>query len=280
MSRDGLPVIAGVAGKDPAVLAYAQDEAARWDVPLVLVHTYVVPPSAMGSIYGFDVPAAYRDGADQVMDEAVAFVRSRNPHTPLETRVSRETAFRALERLAPAARVLVIGQDTRKSWAVRLFEGRTAKHLVQHAACPVAIVNDAWQRTIAKGSIVALIDGVTLANGSLRYSFEEARRRGGRVRVVQADTTFETAADLDEHRARLSRLMESWRAWYPDVRVRTTVLTGDPEDVGSDSEGGAELLVVSRSIGEPHLWPSHSAARSIAQEARCPVVVVPAGYDN
>lgn len=279
MIDDDAPVVAGIAEKDPAVLDYALKEAERWGAPLRLVHTYIVPPSAMGSIYGLDVPAAYRDGAEQVMKEAVEYVRSRGSATPLETDVIRGTASEALDRLGREARVIVIGPDAHKPWAVRLFEGHTARHLVQHATCPVVFVPDAWDPKSANGQVIALVDRVGLSNGPLRYAFDTAQRRGGHVRVVEADAPFETSADLDAHREQLSRSIERWRFWYPDVRVVTAVLRGDLARVALNSEAGAELLVVGRSVGKPHVWPTTPAARTIAHAARCPVVVVPPVLD-
>lgn len=274
------PVVAGIAEKDPAVLDYALEEAERRNAPLRLVHAYIVPPSTMGSIYGLDIPDAFRDAAEQVLKDAVEYLEDRGSSTAVETSVVRGAAAQALDRISHEARSIVIGPNTHKPWAVRLFEGRTARHLVEHALCPVVVVPDAWEPTSGDGAVIALLDQVSMANAPLRYAFDEARRRGARVRVVQADTPFETAADLDAHREHLSRNMESWRAWYPDVHVRTTVLTGRPEDVAFDSENGAELLVVSRSVGGPHLWPSTPAARTIAEESRCPVVVVPPTFDG
>ena len=97
--------------------------------------------------------------------------------------------------------------------------------------------------------MAVLIDRVGLSDGPLRYAFDAARRRGGHVRVVQADSQYETAADLDAHREHLTWLLESWRSWYPGVRAETTVLAGEPAQVAWASEAGAELLVVSRSMG-------------------------------
>ena len=280
MLTDDAPVIAGIAEKDPAVLDYALEEAKRWNAPLRLVHTYVVPPSAMGTAFGLDIPAAYRDGAEQVIENAVEYVHSRGSAPPLETSVIRGTAGTALDRLSREARAIVIGPDSHKPWAVRLFEGRTARHLVRHAACPVVVVPEFWEPKPGEGRVVVLIDRVALSDGPLRYAFDAARRRGGHVRVVQADSQYETAADLDAHREHLTWLLESWRSWYPGVRAGTTVLAGEPAQVAWASESGAELLVVSRSMGTPHVWPTAPAARTIAQSARCPVVVVPAVFDS
>jgi len=276
---DDAPVIAGIAEKDPAVLTYAIEEAERWDASLRLVHAYVVPPSALGSAYGLDVPTACRDEAERVIDDAVDYVHSRGSAPPLETSVVRGVAHQALDRLSREARAIVIGPDSHKPWTVRLFEGRTARHLVQHSACPVVIVPDSWEPRPGGGAVVVLIDRVGLSDGPLRYAFDAARRRGGHVRVVQADSQYETAADLDAHREHLTSLLEGWRSWYPGVRAETTVLTGEPAQVAWASEARAELLVVSRSLGEPHIWPTAPAARTIAQAARCPVVVVPAVFD-
>lgn len=278
--RDDAPVIAGIAAKEPAVMAFALEEAQRWNAPLRLVHAYIVPPSSFGPIYGLELPDAYRDGAEQVMEDAVRYVNARASVTPVESSVVRGVAGKALDRLSHEARSIVIGPNSHKPWTVRLFEGRTARHLVEHAACPVVVVPDGWEPTSVDGPVVALIDHLSLANGPLRYAFEAAQRRGGHVRVVQVDTPFETGLDLDSHREHLAWNLESWRSWYPDVRVQTRVLTGEPGDVALDSERHAELLVVSRSMGGPHLWPTTPAARTIAQEGRCPVVVVPPAFDG
>jgi len=220
MLTDDAPVVAGIAAKDPAVLTFALEEAERWDAPLRLVHTYVVPPSALGSVYGFDVPAAYRDEAEQVILDAVEYVHCRDSEPPLETSVARGTAHQILDRLSREARAIVIGPDSHKPWAVRLFEGRTARHLVQHALCPVVVVPDFWEPTPGGGAVVVLIDRAGLSDGPLRYAFDAARRRGGHVRVVQADSQYETAAGLDAHRQHLTSLLEGWRSWYPGCAPR------------------------------------------------------------
>ena len=280
MILEDAPVVAGIIDKDPAVLDFAQHEAQHWDAPMLLVHTYLVPPSAFAPICGLDIPAAYRDGAEDVIRAAVDHIRSNGSTGSTETRVVRDSAPRTLERLSNEARTVVIGQDSHKSWAVRLFEGHTGRHLVRHSRCPLVVVPDSWQRPLEDAPVVAVVDRVNRPDGALRYAFETAQRSHARVRIVQADSPFGTGADLNDHRERLSRLLESWRSWYPDVRVQPTVLTGDPAEVASCSEPGAERLVISRAVGSPHLWPSAPMARAIARNSRCPVVVVPPDFSG
>lgn len=184
--------------------------------------------------------------------------------------------------LLPAheAPLVTAGRDLRQGWPARLLRGRAARRLVRHSTRPVVVVPVSWQPPPADAPVVALIDRMNRPAGPLRYAFETARRTQRHVRIVQADTPYETAADLDEHRERLSWILEGWRAWYPGVRVQTTVLTGDPVDVASLSERGAERLVISQSVGSRHLWSRASTALAIARRARCPVVVVPEGFDG
>ncbi|TXL57497.1 universal stress protein [Aeromicrobium terrae] len=276
--RDAAPVVAGIAHKDRAVLELALDEAERSHAPLHLVHTYVVAPTAFGSLYGLDIPAMFRESAEEVMSEAKALLDDRHPAVPVETSVVRGTAPDTLERLSRSARLIVIGPDLEKPWPLRLFEGRTARHLVRHAAGPVAIVPSTWSLHPDERPVVVLLDGISLPDGPLHNACETAKLHGRRVRLVQVDPPLASVAELEQHEERFADQLERWRIMHPDVRFEHRELTGDAANVAEVSELGASVLVVSRSLTRPHAWSTSSTARAIAQSATCPVVVVPPTY--
>lgn len=63
-----------------AVVTYAEAEAHRRSCSLRLVHAYMVPPSAMSSVYAVDAPGSFRAGGQEVLNEAARTCRGRHRH--------------------------------------------------------------------------------------------------------------------------------------------------------------------------------------------------------
>lgn len=274
---DNRPVAVGVADKHPAVLAYAMAEAHRSSCSLRLVHAYVVPPSAMSSVYGLDVPGSFRAGGQEVLNEAVHYLHRQAPVVAVETVLRRGFAKEVLELEAQQARLMVIGADESKPWPLRIVEGRVAHHLVEHAACPVVVVPQSWTAAQDAGAVVVMVDGESTAHGPLAYACASASARDVELQVVHVDPGSGAHPSTDVLAIR--RVVDVWFARYPQVRGGLHVVHGDVPAAALEAARGVGLLV----LGRPHERRLiNRAMDSLAQDmiaaAGCPVAVVPSGY--
>ncbi|WP_179804371.1 universal stress protein [Micromonospora purpureochromogenes] len=137
------PVVVGVDGSEPARLAagYAADEAARRDVPLVLVH--VGPPDGDRPVPEEveESQAAYQAEAVRLLAEASAAVRADHPDLVVrEHPVRAAGAAQGLIEASGAASVLAIGTRGRGGFTGLLL-GSVSQAVVHHAHCPVLVAH-------------------------------------------------------------------------------------------------------------------------------------------
>ncbi|WP_346534852.1 universal stress protein [Micromonospora sp. DPT] len=137
------PVVAGVDGSESAGLAagYAADEAARRDVPLVLVH--VGPPDGDRPVPEEveESQAAYQAEAVRLLAKASAAVRADHPDLVVrEHPVRAAGAAQGLIEASGAASMLAIGTRGRGGFTGLLL-GSVSQTVVQHAHCPVLVAH-------------------------------------------------------------------------------------------------------------------------------------------
>lgn len=276
---DTLPVVVGVADRQLAALDYAAAEALRAGCRVRVVHAYVVPPSAMGSVYGVDVPESFRAGGQEVLDGAVEHLRANRPTLEIEEVLCRGFAPAVLESESAGAQLLVIAPDTAKPWYFRMFEGRVAHRLVEHAACPVLVVPDTWTPAHDAAPVVVMIDGEAGAQGPLSFAFAAAADRGAELHVVHVDPDSAPEHEAEWHAVR--RVADTWFAANPRVQGSARVVRGDVRAAAMDVASDAGLLVLGRPRERrmPNLLMD-SLAQDLIAAAGCPVAVVPAGYDR
>ncbi|WP_159540963.1 universal stress protein [Aeromicrobium sp. 9AM] len=275
-ARD-LPVVAGVADKQPTVLDYARREAERAGCGLKLVHAYTVPPSAMGSIYSLDIPEAFRAGGQEILDEAVRHLENEGCTSPIETVLTRGYAPSVLEAESGSARQMIIGPDESKPWYIRMFEGKVAHELVERGECPVIVVPDSWRPTSHAAPVVVMVDGETSAHGPLKFAFDAASARGAELRVLHVTPPADGLADSEWEAIR--RVVDSWFDHHPQVRGGSQEVASDVREAALRAAEGAGILV----LGRPHdrrlsNLLMDSLAQEILSEAGSPVAVVPAEY--
>jgi nucleotide-binding universal stress UspA family protein len=76
----------------------------------------------------------------------------------------------------------------------------------------------------------------------------------------------------------LDQALEPWRSRFADVPVVTRLVVAEPAAaLIRESEGAALIVVGSRAHGVARATFLRSVSRSVAQRARCPVVVVRTG---
>ena len=270
-------VAVGVADKQPTVLDYARQEAERARCGIKVIHAYTVPPSAMGSIYSIDVPEAFREGGQEILDGAVSHLRESGSTVPIESVLTRGYAPSVLESESLSARVMIIGPDESKPWYVRMFEGRVARHLVEHAQCPVVVVPDSWHQGDENAPVIVMVDGETSAHGPLKFAFDTATARHAELRVLHVDPPKDGLVDSEWDVIR--RVVDSWFDRHPQVRGGCEVVEGNVRDAAVRAADGAGLLI----LGRPHERRlsnilMDSLAQEIIAEAGSPVAVVPAAY--
>jgi nucleotide-binding universal stress UspA family protein len=269
------PVVVGVADKQPALLEYAREEAERAGCGVRLVHSYSVPPSAMGSLYGIDVPEMFRATGQEILAEAVGHLATSAGSVRVDGLLVRGFAPAVLESQSRSACLVVIGPDESKPWYIRLFEGRVAHHLVEHAACPVVVVPDSWQASSSHGPVVVMVHGVARAQGPLAFAFEVASSRQAELQVLHVSRDDRPDSEWETVR----RVVDAWYDRHPQVSGRTRVVTDDVRDAAVRAANDASLLV----LGAPHLpravnMVMDSVAQEVIAQAGCAVAVIPAGY--
>lgn len=278
----GPPIAVGVMDHQRGALAWAAEEAGRQDCGLCLVHAYTVPPAPpdmMGAAYGLDVSGTFRESGREVIAVAMDFLAARHPDPDLQRVLRQGAAPRVLRTVAETSRLLVIGPDDGTPWYGRLLRGRVARALVEDAPCPVVVVPDAWDGE-GPGGVTLLVDCRTVAHGPLRFAFDQASQRGATLRIVHLqapDDAREPTVSWHD----MGRLVESWSARYPHVRVETTVVAVAPDRGTIESYERTGLLVLGRRHEQGVLaWLRTSTAQSIVERAVCPVAVVPADHDG
>lgn len=191
MTTPRRPVVVGVDDGQTAALDYAAALALRLGCAVRVVHAYVVPPAPMGAAYGVDIPESFRLRGQEIVDAAVRHLGSAHPGLVVEPVLHRGMAPALLESESAEASVLVIGPDASKPWYFRMFEGRIAHRLVEHAACPVVVVPETWGPAHDVASVVVLTDREADAQGPLSFAREAATTRGAELEIVHVDDRAE-----------------------------------------------------------------------------------------
>ena len=132
-----MPVVLGVDGSSvEAAVAFAFDAAARRQVPLVAVHAWrdlMIDPGLEAAL---DLDAA---DEQEILAERLAGWAEKYPEVPVQGRVVRARAARALVEASAHAQLVVVGSRGRGGLAGTLL-GSVSRAVLLHAHCPVAVV--------------------------------------------------------------------------------------------------------------------------------------------
>ncbi|MGC0400480.1 nucleotide-binding universal stress UspA family protein [Streptomyces sp. SAI-126] len=269
-------VVVGVDGSLVAVRAldWAAEEAVRRGGGLRIVYA-----------------VADRDEAGPVLASAAARVHERRPGLPVETRAVEDGAVRALARESEDAVLTVVG--TRGFGGVSgLLAGSVSWRLAAHVHGPLLVARGDHPCDEEREVLLGLESDADEAAAA--YAFQEAARRGARLRVVHSAThrhttpelpslvaatspgqERQTRADLAEEavpRFSIARLTEEYREVVVDSR---TVRTGPAHALlAGTREAGVVVIGTRRRAGRlgPPVGP---VAHVLLQHSHCPVVLVP-----
>ncbi|MPY59552.1 universal stress protein [Streptomyces spongiae] len=266
----------GVDGSLVAVRAldWAAEEAARRGTALRIIYA-----------------VADRDEAAPILASAAARVHERHPGLPLETRAVEDGAVQALARESESAALTVVG--TRGFGGVSgLLAGSVSRRLTAHVHGPLLVARG--DHPCDEGREVLLGLESDADADAAAYAFQEAARRGARLRVLHSSAHRHTTPELpslvaatspgQERQARSDRAegavprfsIARLREEYPMVEVDSrTVRTGPAHALLADTrEAGVVVIGMRRRAGRlgPPLGP---VAHVLLHHSHCPVVLVP-----
>jgi len=143
-------IVVGIDGSDTSrrALEWAADEARNSGSELVVVHAWMVPASAHGSLVvpNFDprgTKRAYREAAQATVNSMLASVDLGDVHH--EVRLMEGLPGPALVEAGADAARIVVGHRGRRRLA-QLVLGSTAQHVSRHARVPVVVVPEAARK--------------------------------------------------------------------------------------------------------------------------------------
>lgn len=270
-------VVVGMDGSLVAVRAldWAAGEAVRREAGLRVV--YAVPD---------------RDEAGPVLSAAVARVSERHPGLPVVTAATEDGTVQALVRESEHAVLTVVG--TRGFGCLRgLLFGSVSLRLAAQARGPLLVVRGDHPCDNDRDVLLGLESDADA--DAAAYAFQEAERRGARLRVLHSRTHPQVTPELpslvpatspgQERLARHDRAEEAvprfaltrLRDQHPGVAVEArTVRTGAARSLLEATRDAAVVVIgVHRHSGPgTRLGP---VAHTLLHRSHCPVVVVPGG---
>lgn len=286
-------VIAALDGSmaDEPVVDWAADEAAWLGAPLRLVSA--VDPGLQLTPYEALATGSpsladnLEQGAQHVLDRAVARVRSRHPDLDVATAVPWGPPAAAVVRFSEGAQRVVVGSPSRGRLE-RILIGSVALPVVAHAHCPVVVVPVSTE-VVPPRRIVVGVDASEGSSRALEVAFATAEANDSDVIVVlgwnlevhEGVVVTEPGSPRwvaveERHRARVHRVLDPVAARHPDVRVEVHVRHGAPARVVIEeaAEREADLVVVgSRGLGGFRGLLLGSVSRQVVQRAGRVVVI-------
>lgn len=140
-----LAIVLGVDGSpagEPAI-GFAFEEAALRRVPLIAMHAWRQPgPNARGSMQAlvYDVEVVQEE-KERMLSEALAGWREKFPEVVVDSRVVHGRVRSTLIEASRTAQLVVVGTRGRGGFTGLLL-GSVSQALLNHSACPVAVVSD------------------------------------------------------------------------------------------------------------------------------------------
>ncbi|GHE55729.1 universal stress protein [Streptomyces capitiformicae] len=233
-----------------------------------------------------------RDEAVPVLSAAVSRVRERHPGLLVRTVAAEGGAVRALARESEDAALTVVGTRG-MGRTTGLLLGSVSLRLARHVRGPLLVVRGDHPCDEGREVVLGLEDDTD--ERAAVYAFEEARRRGARLRVLHSwphrhvmpalPPLVSTAGRRRDPAASYERVEEAvprfalaaLRERYPDVPVEAvTVRTSAPEAL-LEATREAALVVIGSHHRTSALAPHHApVAPVLLHRSHCPVIVVPA----
>lgn len=231
------------------------------------------------------------DEAAPVLAAAAARVRARHPELPVTTAAAEGTAVRALARESESAALTVVGTRGLGRLTGAVF-GSVSLGLAAHTHGPLLVVRGDHRCDDGREVLLGL-ESDTDADAAA-YAFQEAERRGVRLRVLHSWTHRHTAPEMPSpipgtspgQRAEARRAageaavvrfdVADLRRQYTEVGVDTLTVRTDPAHALLEATREAGLVVVgAHRHGHGAVTRLGTVGRTLLHRSHCPVVVVP-----
>ncbi len=137
--RHGIAVGIDASEESLEVLEFAYREASLRRLPLTVVHAYWDVRTGAAADYPITDTVVDVESERLLVAEAVAGMSEKYPDVPVGTRMEMGLAQRVLVRLSERMNLVVVGTH-RASRIAQLVMGSVSLAVVEHAACPVAVV--------------------------------------------------------------------------------------------------------------------------------------------
>lgn len=283
-----MAVVVGYDGSDGSerALEWAVEEARLRGLPLEVVAVWDEPTvdvgMGAGAVADPNLARVLEERADDIAARGAAVVEE----VPVTSRALPGPAATALIDLSRDAELIVTGSHSKRGVAEILL-GSTSDQVATHSTCPTIVVRP---KPIVNQRLAVAVDGSHPGSRALDWAFEEASRRGWKVRVIHAwdvhvvgfdvdDSTYPKGGILDEVKDAETRLnaevLAGQRARYPDVEVEVLVDRGNADRVVLEASADCDLLVVgSKGHGALASMLLGSVSHRVLHHADCSVAVV------
>ncbi len=271
-------VVAAFDGSAPSriALSAAIDEAARRDVPLLLVTAIDVTQA---------LPVAgtqHETSARTACQEGVRIAAAKLGTDGVDATVQIGDPSAVLLRTIRAGDLAVCGTHGHRPVA-RMLLGSTSTTLAMHAPCPVMVVK-AGQHPAEDAFVLVGVDGSAASRRAIRMAAEEAELRGVHLRALMAITPYVDALgfvsgpdeqEVQEAEATLSECLAGLADDHPDLVVRADVVQTHAVEALMRRAASARLVVVGhRGRGVVKSLVLGSVSRELLQRSPCTVLVV------
>jgi nucleotide-binding universal stress UspA family protein len=287
------PIVIGLALRDDdaAPLALGVTFARLTGAPLALVSAYVHEtglPQPVPEIDALLLPATLA-----ALEESAEALRDKHE---VEVHALRGSPTRVLHELAErlGAGLIVVGSSHRGRLG-RVLSGSVTAGVLHGAGCAVAVAPRGYTGAGSLARIAVAYDGSAESRDALSAAAVLAGLAGGKVHsysvlepidryALQAVPGFRLPDDYEEsRRAPAERLVEQARAVVPEgALAEASVLVGRPAEVLVAVSADSDLLVSgSRGYGAVRSAALGSVSHALANEAACPILVMPhaSGHD-
>ncbi|MBK3625621.1 universal stress protein [Streptomyces sp. MBT49] len=232
-----------------------------------------------------------RDEAAPVLRSAASRIRRRHPDLPVETVAVEGGAVHALARESEVADLTVVGTRGLGALTGTAF-GSVGTRLAALTRGPLLVVRGDAPHDDGRDVLLGLEDDTDAEAAA--YAFQEAERRGVRLRVVRCGSrrrvmseprsaTPARGPDRERPAAREARTGEAvpryaltrLRDVHPDVPVDTRTVRTAADALPEATRGAAVAVVGAHrraSVFGPRLGP---VAHTLLHRSHCPVILVP-----
>ncbi|MFG2732228.1 universal stress protein [Streptomyces canus] len=285
-----LPVVVGVDGSEPGLRAvdWAVDEAALRGLPLRLVYASLWERYEGEALAEDLVKPSEQVRAEDIVAAAARRAARRRADVKISTEVLPEEPEYTLVHESRGAALLVTGTRGRGGLAEALL-GSVSLTVAGHAHCPMIVVRgdqDDGARPGRHGRVVVGVGDIPSAPATMRFAFEEARRRGAVLEAVRTwrcpahETTDHPLlagepARLHEQHA-VDALDAALKEAPDDVVVRRRTVEGHARTVLVGASRDADLLILGARRHPRHFGLQLGrVAHGVLHHSDCPVAVVP-----